>query len=561
MSAEATVILIISFVDSLGATITTPMLPLYAKYFNATNSEIGLVYSAFAVATLVCLPIQGFMCKSIGRKPTILISLVGTSAGCVWQGLAPSFTSLICARAFSGAWAAVAEACQIYMNDLNEGEFKLKRMTTRQVREANISLQASRQLAAVLGPGIGGVLSTVRLDLPVLVQGLASLALFAVALCILKEPASSEQEHRHDEALLSPGEFEPTFGVTKNPSIGMTAVRLVITVFGAVSLSGITAWMSITSTFPIYVSSVFRLEPKVVGVIFTACAVAQLVATKWLSKWLMTSYLEVEGTGILGSLVLMIGAQGILAPSLPACVAFMMIATMGNAITNAAVTAYYNSLTDASSNITVVTSISMTRKFGAILGPVIAGHLADINTDYPFNMAAVAALTSAFLSLASKNQIREVKALKDERRSIGLELASRRGKAIDDEAGTVEEVLELGNQLAGILKKRHWQWVTYSNVVPQILDDVFVELEKEDAEDNFRQMRWVQLHAANFRARNPATRPPVCLFESVPPMPAVPGAVRARTACGTPSSSGGGSRIRGGTGSSNGGSTPAAGQV
>merc|ERR1712125_60948 len=122
-----------------------------------------------------------------------------------------------------------------------------------------------------------------------------------------------------------------------------------------------------------------------------------------------------EGTGILGSLILMIGAVGIPSGILPLSLASIFVATFGNALYNAAVVAYYNSLTDEVNNVTVVTAISMTKKFGAIFGPVIAGRLAEWDVRYPFALAALAALMSTFLSVASLGSIRNVQSMKEQR--------------------------------------------------------------------------------------------------------------------------------------------------
>merc|ERR1712232_1420769 len=119
---------------------------------------------------------------------------------------------------------------------------------------------------------------------------------------------------------------------------------------------------------------------------------------------------------------------------------------------------YYNSLTDEVNNVIVVTAISMTRKFGAIVGPVVAGRLAEWDVRYPFALAALAALISAFLCVASLNSIRDVKLMKEHRRLIGQEGRDlkRRNQPVVDEIGTREEVAELGELVAGVLTKNHW---------------------------------------------------------------------------------------------------------
>lgn len=405
-----------SFVDSLGATITAPMLPHYAKYFNASDMQVGLVYSSFAFATFCALPVQGRLCKTLGARRTILFSLIGTAAGCFWQGMAGSFTSLLLSRVFSGIWASVSEACQIYMNQLNMQGYALRRTNSQEITRTTISLLTSRQLASVAGPAIGGILSSFAPELPVLVQGLASAVLFGFAFFTLTEVPCLEQQF--GGPLLEDGE-QDRIHVNANPGMGTTAERLVIAIFGIASMSGVIAWMSIQAMFPVHATRVFELKPSWVGLVFVVCGIVQIFATAKVSEFLMRSQLRMEGTAILGSLILVIGAVGIPIQIVQLSAVSMCVATFGFALFNIAVTSSYTSLLDEASNVTVVMVMSMTKKFGAIVGPVIAGRVTECDVRYPFALAALAALISALLLAASLGSIRHVQLMTAHRRRIG----------------------------------------------------------------------------------------------------------------------------------------------
>ncbi|CAE8602690.1 unnamed protein product, partial [Polarella glacialis] len=56
------------FIDSLGGSISAPVMPFYAKEFHASSSEIGMLFSAFSLAQVVALPVLGGLADRVGRR-------------------------------------------------------------------------------------------------------------------------------------------------------------------------------------------------------------------------------------------------------------------------------------------------------------------------------------------------------------------------------------------------------------------------------------------------------------------------------------------------------------
>lgn len=52
------------------------LLPLYARRLNSTALEIGGLYSAFSITTMVVRPVVGWGLDRIGRKPFFFLRLV-----------------------------------------------------------------------------------------------------------------------------------------------------------------------------------------------------------------------------------------------------------------------------------------------------------------------------------------------------------------------------------------------------------------------------------------------------------------------------------------------------
>jgi len=67
-----------------------PLLPYYAKEFGASGFDLGLIVASYAVCSLLGSIILGNLSDKIGRKPILLLSLVGSTLGQIGVGFAPS---------------------------------------------------------------------------------------------------------------------------------------------------------------------------------------------------------------------------------------------------------------------------------------------------------------------------------------------------------------------------------------------------------------------------------------------------------------------------------------
>src|SRR5579863_3337562 len=66
-------------VDLVGFGIVVPLLPLYARRLGAGPEANGLLLAAYSAAQLVCAPVLGRLSDRVGRKPVLVLALVGTA--------------------------------------------------------------------------------------------------------------------------------------------------------------------------------------------------------------------------------------------------------------------------------------------------------------------------------------------------------------------------------------------------------------------------------------------------------------------------------------------------
>src|SRR2546427_1613575 len=163
------VIFITVFIDLVGFGIVIPVLPFYAEgtKFGATPSQVGLLFASYSLMQLVFSPVLGRLSDKYGRRPILLISLLGTSLGFLILGFATTLTMLFVGRIIDGISGGNISTAQAYIADV----------TTKEDRARGMGLiGAAFGLGFVFGPAIGGILSRWGTDVAVLFGGGLSFA-------------------------------------------------------------------------------------------------------------------------------------------------------------------------------------------------------------------------------------------------------------------------------------------------------------------------------------------------------------------------------------------------
>lgn len=155
------------FIDLVGFGIVIPVLPFYAEgtRFNATPRTVGLLFASYSVMQLLFSPILGRLSDKHGRRPVLLVSIIGTGIGFLILGFATTLWMLFLGRILDGITGGNISTAQAYIADVTTKEDRAKGMGL---------LGAAFGLGFVLGPAIGGILSR---------WGIAVPFLFAAGLC------------------------------------------------------------------------------------------------------------------------------------------------------------------------------------------------------------------------------------------------------------------------------------------------------------------------------------------------------------------------------------------
>jgi MFS family permease len=174
------ILFVIVFIDLLGFGMVIPVMALYAERLGAPDSQIGWLMTGYSAMQLVFTPIWGRLSDRHGRRPLLLLSIGMTAVGFLAYAIAPDFRWLLVSRLFAGAATANIAIAQAYIADVTPPEGRARGMGL---------IGAAFGLGFILGPAIGGLLSSISLAAP----GYAAAALAAAngvaAFFVLPEPS------------------------------------------------------------------------------------------------------------------------------------------------------------------------------------------------------------------------------------------------------------------------------------------------------------------------------------------------------------------------------------
>lgn len=164
------------FIDVLGYSLFFPILPYYAALFGAGATLVGFMIASNAAAQFIASPVVGHLSDRFGRRPLIMISIIGTMVSFLLLGLAEpigrflanSFLDIQNGReiiTFAAGWTIfMLFFCRI-LDGLAGGNISLARayvsdITDEENRAKGLGLiGAAFGLGFVIGPAIGGTVS------------------------------------------------------------------------------------------------------------------------------------------------------------------------------------------------------------------------------------------------------------------------------------------------------------------------------------------------------------------------------------------------------------------
>ena len=365
------------FVVMLGYGIVIPIFPFYIENLGAGGTELGLLTASYAIMRLIFGPIWGGLSDRFGRKPILLIGILGYVITMVWFGLANTLWMLFAARILSGILSsATAPTTMAYIGDSSPEDERGGGMGM---------LGAAGGVGTIVGPAAGGFLATASLSTPFFVA--AGLALLSLILAIIFLPESHPvgEQSQEKEAIID-------LRAWRQAIFSPIGTLFILTFISTCGL------MIFANVFGLYGLERFDYGPEQVGIIMMVLGLVSALTQGFLAgpatkKWGDEAVIKIGLLVTAISFGLMILADTFIT---------VLLTTAFFGITVSIQSPALLSLTSRRATIPQGITMGLSNSFvslGRIVGPILGGVVLDINLILPYLSGSVIMLIAFFASM------------------------------------------------------------------------------------------------------------------------------------------------------------------
>jgi len=363
----------------MGFGMVIPVIPFLVQDFGANGQQLGLLMSVYALMQLIFSPLWGELSDRYGRRPIILLGLIGNGLSMLLMGLASQLWMLFAARILSGFLAsATLPTAYAYVSD----------STSEEDRGGGMGIMgAAMGVGMVIGPGFSGMLAQSSLSTPFFAGAILSIGAISVVYFFLPESLSLENRKQTTEISIR-HQFLEMWGGLVGP-LGFLLFLAFLVSFGLTNFEGI---------FGLYMNLRFEYTARDVGLILTLIGLVSAVVQGFLTgyvtkKWGEVALIKYSFLGSAVGFLLMLLANDL--PSILITVSFFILS-------NAMIRPGISTLISKRATIGQGIAMGLNNSFmslGRVVGPLLAGTLIDINLHLPYISGSLITLVGFILCL------------------------------------------------------------------------------------------------------------------------------------------------------------------
>lgn len=365
INPEFMVLALIMMINALSYGTIIPLLYPYASRFGINPFGLSLLFASFSLFQFLATPVIGRLSDRYGRKPLLLISLLGTSISLALFASATSVAMLFIARIFDGITGGNVSVAQAMLAD------KVKKEDRAQ---AFAMLGAAFGFGFLVGPALGGILSVYGLTIPFWFGSALALTATIIAALVLKESATKKNiKKQKTETLFN---FSALFKALFNPIIGaVLTVSFIAALAQNVFIIG----------FQAYTVDVLLLSAQRVGILFATAGFVTIIMQVFGIKFLIRRF-KAKSNIIKYSLLISSAVMMVMAMSLPYY--WFIISIFSYVLAHTAITPIITALISERTNPEdqgAMLGINQSYiSLGQIFGPLSAGVVSSVSIPLVF---------------------------------------------------------------------------------------------------------------------------------------------------------------------------------
>ncbi len=387
---EVGVIAAIAFCVALGFGIVAPAIPIYASTFGVSAFLAGAVVSAFALMRLLFSAPAGSLVDRVGERRVLTTGLLIVAVSSAFAGLAQTYGQLLVLRGVGGIGSS--------MFTVSAMALLLKVVAPRQRGRAAGAFQAGFLLGGVAGPAVGGAVVGVSIRAPFFVYAVTlGLAAFVAWRYLPQEPPGQPVVPEQPPAVAPLDEMaedlpgadpivatsgadvggSPSEPDTAAPTLGEVLHNRAYRAALAANLTnGFVTFGLRSSLVPLFVVEGLSADATMSGIGFLVAAATQ--ALMLLPAGRLADQRGRRPALLLGATLTLIGmAALVVAGATWMFLVAMAVSGLATAFMASAPAAVAGDVAGPGGKGIVIAVFQMTADFGAILGPLLAGFLAD----------------------------------------------------------------------------------------------------------------------------------------------------------------------------------------
>ncbi|APA64362.1 TCR/Tet family MFS transporter [Maribacter sp. 1_2014MBL_MicDiv] len=268
-------IFITILVDVIGIGIILPIIPDLIMELTGEGNHMAIIYgmwltTAFAGMQFLFSPVLGEISDKYGRRPILLIALLGLSIDYLIHAWAPSIVWLFLGRFLAGITGASFTVASAYIADVSTRENKAKNFGL---------IGAAFGIGFIIGPGIGGFFGEIDIRLPFYIAAGLTFANFLFGYFFVPESLTMENRRQINYAKMIPG-------VSLFALRNYKGILLLISAFFLSNLAG----QALPSTWSYYGIERYDWNPRQIGLSLMVVGLLVAVVQGFLVGKLVTKF-------------------------------------------------------------------------------------------------------------------------------------------------------------------------------------------------------------------------------------------------------------------------------
>jgi DHA1 family tetracycline resistance protein-like MFS transporter len=242
----------IMLMDIVGLLVIAPVAPYIIGRYSPDALMVTMTTVFYAAAQFFAAPLMGKLGDRFGRRPVLLISLLGQAVGYFLFGLGGALWILFLGRITGGNFSTATA----YIADVSHPEERAKNFTL---------IGIAWSLGLVLGPAMGAVFGQISLDAPAFVAAGLSVLNTLLGYFFLPESLSKEGRSQIPLRLRDLNPAASIFDMVRKPGLGWILATMGLFNF---------AFNGINSTNSMFYIRKFSAEPAQIGSVMTFTGIA-----------------------------------------------------------------------------------------------------------------------------------------------------------------------------------------------------------------------------------------------------------------------------------------------